>query len=96
MSDSAIPWTLALQAPLCMEFSRQEDWNGLPFPSPGDLPDPGIEPGSPALQADSLHLSHQGNSCNIHIVFPQPHPHGILLKILNSSSEYRTKSHDLS
>ena len=54
MSDSAIPWTLALQAPLCMEFSRQEDWNGLPFPSPGDLPDPGIEPSSPELQADSL------------------------------------------
>ena len=37
-----------------MGFSRQEYWNGLPFPSPGDLPDPGIEPGSPALQADSL------------------------------------------
>ena len=37
-----------------MEFSRQEYWSGLPFPSPGDLPDPGIEPGSPALQADSL------------------------------------------
>ena len=39
---------------LSMEFSRQEYWSGLPFPSPGDLPDPGIEPGSPALQADSL------------------------------------------
>ena len=37
-----------------MEFFRQEDWNGLPFPSPGDLPDPGIEPGSPALEADAL------------------------------------------
>ena len=43
-----------------MEFSRQGYWSGLPFPSPGDLPDPGIEPGSPALQADSLPLSHQG------------------------------------
>ena len=48
------PWTVACQAPLSMEFSRQEYWNGLPFPSPGDLPSAVIEPGSPALQADSL------------------------------------------
>ena len=48
------PWTVAHQAPLSMGFSRQEYWSGLPFPSPGDLPNPGIEPGSPALQADSL------------------------------------------
>ena len=48
------PWTLAHQAPLSMEFSRQEHWSGLPFPSPRDLPNPGMEPGSPALQADSL------------------------------------------
>ena len=45
---------IACQAPLSMEFFRQEHWSGLPFPSPGHLPDPGIEPGSPALQADSL------------------------------------------
>ena len=44
----------ACQAPLSMEFSRQECWSELPFPSPGDLPDPGIEPGSPTWQADSL------------------------------------------
>ena len=44
------PWTVACQAPL----SRQEYWSGLPFPSPGDLPNPGIEPGSPVLQEDSL------------------------------------------
>ena len=50
----ATPWTVACQAPLSMGFSRQESWSGLPFPSPGDLPDPGIEPGSPALQAGSL------------------------------------------
>ena len=50
----ATPWTVAYQAPLSMEFSRQEYWSGLPFPSPGDLPDLGIEPGSPSLQADSL------------------------------------------
>ena len=47
-------WTVAHQAPLSMGFSRQEYWSGLPFPSPGDLPDPGIEPRSPALQADAL------------------------------------------
>ena len=46
--------TVAYQAPLSMEFTRQEYWSGLPFPSPGDLPDPGIEPRSPALQADAL------------------------------------------
>ena len=43
------PWTVAYQAPSSMGFSRQEHWSGLPFPSPGDLPDPGIEPGSPVL-----------------------------------------------
>ena len=48
------PWTVVRQAPLPMEFSRQEYWRGLPFPSPGDLPNPGIKPRSPALQADSL------------------------------------------
>ena len=48
------PWTVAHQAPLSMGFSRQEYQSGLPFPSPGDLPDPGVEPGSPTLQADSL------------------------------------------
>ena len=48
------PWTEAHQAPLSMEFSRQEYWNGLPFASPGDLPDPRIEPGSPTVQADIL------------------------------------------
>ena len=48
------PWTVAYQAPPSMEFSRQEYWSGLPFPSPGDLPDPEIEPTSPALQANTL------------------------------------------
>ena len=47
-------WTVARQAPLSVEFSRQEYWSGWPFPSPGDLPDTGIEAGSPALQAESL------------------------------------------
>ena len=49
----ATPLAVAYQAPLSMEFSRQEYWSGLPFPSPGDLPDPGIEPGFPTLQADA-------------------------------------------
>ena len=47
-------WTVAHQAPPSLGFSRQEYWSGLPFPSPGELPDPGIEPRSPALQADAL------------------------------------------
>ena len=51
------PWTVAYQAPPSMGFSRQEYWSGLPFPSPGDLPDPGIEPGPPALQADAFTIS---------------------------------------
>ena len=55
------PWTVAYQAPLFMGFSRQEYWSGLPFPSPGDRPDPGIEPGSPALEADSLTSEPQGS-----------------------------------
>jgi len=50
----AIPWTVVYQASLSVGFSRQEYCSGLPFPSPGDLPDPGIEPRSPALQADAL------------------------------------------
>ena len=58
----ATPWTVAHQAPQPMEFSRQQHWSGLPFPPPGGLPDSGIEPASPALQADSLPLSHQGRS----------------------------------
>ena len=50
----ATPWTVAYQASPSMGFSRQEYWDGLPFPSPGDLPDPGIEPRSPTLEADAL------------------------------------------
>ena len=53
-NSSATSWTVACQAPLSTGFSRQEYWYGLPFPSPGDLPNPGIEPKCPTLQADSL------------------------------------------
>ena len=51
-------WTVACQASLSMGFSRQEYWSGLPCPPPGNLPDPGIEPSTPALQVDSLALNH--------------------------------------
>ena len=61
VSDSATPGTVARQAPLSMEFSRQEYWSGLPCPPPGDLPNPGIKPMSPALQVDSLPLSYYGS-----------------------------------
>ena len=57
----AIPWTVVYQASLSMGFSRQEYWSELPFPSPGDLPDPGIKPRSPALQADALPSEPPGN-----------------------------------
>ena len=63
------PWTVAYQAPPSMGFSRQEYWSGLPFPSLGDLPDPGIEPRSPALQADALTSEPPGKPPTI--VWPQ-------------------------
>ena len=63
----ATPWTVAYQAPPSLGFSRQEYWSGLPLPSPGDLPDPGIEPGSPALQADSLPSEPPGKPNHSHI-----------------------------
>ena len=58
----ATPWTVAYQAPLSMGFSRQEYWSGVPLPSPGDLPDPGMEPRSPALHADALPSEPPGTS----------------------------------
>ena len=59
----ATPWTVAHQAPPSMEFSRQQYWSGLPFPSPGDLSNPGIKPGSPAWQADTLPSEPPGKPC---------------------------------
>ena len=62
MSNSFVTiWIVARQAPLFVGFPRQRHWSGLPFPSPGDLPDPGIEPTSPALRVNSLPLSHWGS-----------------------------------
>ena len=60
---SAIPWTIARKPPVSMGFPRQEDCSELPFPSPRDLPDPGTEPRSPALQADSLPSKQPGKPC---------------------------------
>ena len=71
VSDFVTPWTVAHQAPLSLGFSRQEYWSGLPRPPPGDLPSPGIEPRSPALQADSLPSEPPG----------KPHVHTTTYKI---------------
>ena len=62
----ATPWTVVYQAPSSVGFSRQEYWSGLPFPSPGDLPDPGIEPRFPTLQADALTSEPPGKPNNLH------------------------------
>ena len=69
----ATPWTVTCQAPLSVEFSRQEYWSRLPFSSPGDIPDPGIEPGSPVLQADSLPSEPPGK--------PNPHHLGFVYSL---------------
>ena len=68
------PWSIAHQVPLSVGFSRQEYWSGLPFPSPGDLPDPGIKPGSPTLQVDSLLLSHWGSHMQLYGPSPSVSP----------------------
>ena len=62
------PWTVARQAPLSMGFSRQEYCSGLPYPCPGDLPNPGIEPRSPALQADPLLAELPGKPIYVHMM----------------------------
>ena len=64
----ATPWAASCQASLSMEFSRQEYWSGFPFPSPGDLPDPGTEPGFPAWQADSFPSKPPGKHPNQNIL----------------------------
>ena len=64
------PWTVAYQAPPSMGFSREEYWSGLPFPSPGGLPDPGIEPGSPTFQADALTAEPPGKQPGIKLMPP--------------------------
>ena len=75
----ATPWTVAYQGSPSMEFSRQEYWSGLPFPSPGDLPNPGIEPRSPALEADALTSEPPGKPT--HKSCTQTHTHKILYTV---------------
>ena len=74
-------WTVAYQAPPSLGFSKQEYWSGLPFPSPGDLPNPGIEPGSPVLQADALPSE-----------APEPHP-GCILGRHPAKDFYKENAH---
>ena len=74
----AIPWTVACQVPLSMAFNREEYWSGLPFPSPEDLPNPGIKPRSPILQAKSLPSVPPGK-CHIYHMYINYTPHSIAL-----------------
>ncbi|CAI9153954.1 unnamed protein product [Rangifer tarandus platyrhynchus] len=88
VSDSATPWIVAPQASLSMGFPRHEYWSGLLCPSPGDLPDPGVEPGSRALQADSLPLRHQGSPYVIRgLEIPARYNH-ILIRMAANSKQY--------
>ena len=83
--DFAALWTVAHQAPLSVKFPRQEYRSGLPFPSLGDLPNPGTEPLSPVWQADSLPLSHQGSP---HTVNPFQTQHRNTLKVQSASPDF--------
>ena len=72
MSNSFVsPWNVDRQAPLSMGFPRQEHWSGLPIPPPGDLPNPGIKPASPALQVGFLLLSHQESLYLLRMLSPK-------------------------
>ena len=83
----ATPWTVAGQAPLSLGFSGQEHWSGLPFPSPGDLPNPGIKPGSPRWQAESLPSEPTGKPSNVYV--------SLLLSQVISPSPPSTESKNL-
>ena len=78
-------WTIACQVPVSVGFSRQEYWSGLPFPSPGDLPDPGIKPRSPALQADSLPSEPSG----------KPHKHEEKMNYSGFTKCFQYEKHDV-
>ena len=94
----ATPWTVAYHAPPSLGFSRQEYWSGLPFPSPGDLPNTGIKPGSPTLQADALPSEPPGkldlaqpkvNNKNL-----KKKPRSFPLSTLDSGSKYKEEGMD--
>ena len=99
MDDSfATPWTVACQAPLSMGFPRQEYWSGLPFPSPGDLPNPGIEPLSPALEGGFFTTEPPGKPAEKLVGFPscsavkRPHANaGDLVQSLGQEDTLRSK-----
>ena len=80
----ATPWTITYQTPLFMGFSKQEYWNGFPFPSPGDFPDPGLKPRSPALQADALPSEPPGKPKNVQTTV-QLHSFHILARLCSKS-----------
>ena len=80
----ATPWTITYQTPLSMGFSKQEYWSGFPFLSPGDLPDPGIKPRSPALQADALPSEPPGKPKNVQTIV-QLHSFHILARLCSKS-----------
>ena len=79
------PWTIVCQGPLSMELSRQEYWSGLPFCSLGDLPDPGIKPGFPALQTDSLPSEPPGKPACLSMITSERVPPSQLFSIISSS-----------
>ena len=95
------PWTVALQAPLSVELSRQGYWSGLPFASPGDLPNHGIESGSPALQADSLLSEPPGKFFKRMSKFPgiqiwsKRNSHGEFVCVLIAAGRDTSKHHSL-
>ena len=83
-------WTVACQAPLSMEFSKQEYCSGLPFPLPGDLPNPGVKPGSSAFQADSLPSEPSGkfpHSLEMFLFFQSLYHRGVISDENFKSSE---------
>ena len=90
MVDSATPWIVAHQAPLSMEFSRQEYWNGLPFHSSGDLPYTGIKPGSQHCRQMLYQLSHQGNSQKGMLLMLFFYPPGLIIEKLFARGFYNS------
>ena len=88
VSDSATPWTVAHQAPQSMEFSRQKDWSGLPFPSPGELPNPGIEPGYPYCRQTFTVWGDKDASCLKYIPFPEWIRYFLIFAYLNNGKHF--------
>ena len=95
MSDFVTPRTVTCQASPSMGFPREEYWNGLPFPSPGDVPHPGIKPISPALQADSLPMSYLGTPCLFIFLLSSKNigNYGIFFKLCLDSTLNQIKRH---